>query len=293
MNSLAFSIKNHLERNMWPFLHYSSSDLEVFKVGILGQNQTMILNIFVPIHDDTQYVMQCEYVEYSAKPCGNHLSSLIPANVTVIKDGGLSFELKREHIEAYDDNVFIADSETLINTCDGYIEASTKDISMTDVWLSFITDLTNITFSASANMPNAVKINSDLIEEITQQLDLTDILYLYRSSDNAPICYPCYPQDKECQIKYIKGLLSAIFHLEVIAYENNFNLHSNNIVFMAMRGMGISQYEREEIIVTEFENFQNHFSSKRYTDILQSYLCMSNDDNRAVFLFENEGIICD
>ncbi len=105
--------------------------------------------------------------------------------------------------------------------------------------------------------------------------------------------YPYYPTDLCNQQKYIKGLLRAVFTLEQIAYERSFTLTSNNIVFMAMRGMGIRQHERDKIIITAFENFKNHFPLKQYEDILQSYLYMSNDENRAMLLFENEGIVCE
>lgn len=297
MNNLSTSINEHLLRNKWPYIHFTSDDYEVLKIGVLGRYNTMILYIYIPIDDETKYIMECSCLEFSYRPEAEQdntkhpLSNILKTNVDGV---GIVFSYERTDIDNYDDMMFIKDFDSLVDACDEYNGEQTLPTSLCDEWLSFIQDLTNITFSAAnGNMPNAQETNSALIETITRNMGLEDKLNLFRSSEADSFKYPFYPSDLRNQQKYIRGLLRAVFTLEQIAYEGSFTLTSNNIVFMAMRGMGISQHEREKIIITEFENFKNHFPSKRYDDILQSYLYMSNDENRAMFLFEYEGISCE
>lgn len=295
MNSLSASINEHLHRNKWPYIHFTSDDYEVFKIGVFGQYQIMALYIYISIDDETKYFMECSCLEFSYRPNAEQgktkqLSShILKTNVEGI---GTVFSFERSDIDQYNDMMFSQDFDSLVNACDEYNGEVKLPTSVCDEWLSFIQDLTNITFSAAnGNMPNAQETNSALITAITRDMGLENKLELFRSSKADFMKYPFYPSDLRNQQKYIKGLLRAVFTLEQIAYEGNFSLTSNNIVFMAMRGMGINQHEREKMIVTEFEPFKKHFPSTRYEDILQSYLYMSNDENRAMLLFEYDGIV--
>lgn len=297
MNNLSASINEHLHRNKWPYIHLTSEAYEVFKIGVFGKYQTMALYIYVPIYDETRYFMECSCLEFAYSPNAeqrNLKQSSSKIQKTNIEGVGIVFSNERVDIDKYDDMTFIQDFDSIVDACDKYNGEQALPTSLCDEWLSFIQDLTNITFSAAnGNMPNAQETNSALIETIALNMGLEDKLNLFRSSAADSIKYPFYPSDLRNQQKYIRGLLRAVFTLEQIAYEENFELTSNNILFMAMRGMGISQHEREEMIITEFENFKNHFPLKQYEDILQSYLYMSNDENRAMLLFEYEGIVCE
>ncbi len=297
MNNLSASINGHLHSNKWPYIHFTSDDYEVFKIGVFGRYQTMALYIYVPIYDETRYFMECSCLEFAYRPNaekGNLKQSSSNIQKTNIEGVGIVFSNERVDIDKYDDMAFIQDFDSIVNACDEYNGEQILPTSLCDEWLSFIQDLSNITFSAAnCNMPNAQETNSALITAIARDMGLENKLELFRSSEADFMKYPYYPTDLCNQQKYIKGLLRAVFTLEQIAYEESFTLTSNNIVFMAMRGMGISQHEREKMIVTEFESFKNHFPSKRYEDILQAYLYMSNDENRAMFLFEYEGISCE
>jgi len=68
MNNLSASINGHLHRNKWPYIHFTSDDYEVFKIGVFGRYQTMALYIYVPIYDETRYFMECSCLEFAYRP---------------------------------------------------------------------------------------------------------------------------------------------------------------------------------------------------------------------------------
>lgn len=294
MNNLAISINDFLKRNQLPYIHYSYDNEDVFKVGIYGHFQTMVLLIYVSKEDSTQYKMECSYLELVWYPNVTNDKQPHPGIKKIHTDNGMGFSLERKNIDNYDEQVFINDFDSLIEECDCYNGEKPLETLICDEWLSFIEDLTTITFSASkGNMPNAAETNSQIISSIVTEMGLTEKLELFRANDSKNIKYksPYYPKDKESQSRYIRGLLRAIFSLEKIAYEENFKLVSNNILFMAMRGMGFSLDERQEMIANEFLPFSNFFPQTLCSNILASYLYLADDMNRADFLFESEGII--
>ncbi|MCE8924932.1 hypothetical protein [Bacteroides ovatus] len=294
MNSLANSIYEHLERNKWPYSHYSYDDEDIFKVGVYGEYQIMLLRISVPKNDSTQYKMECSYLEFATRTNNGddsykHITTNVKKDYT---DKGVVFTLERTNLDNYDDSLFINDFDSLTEICDKYNGEIPLETFLCDEWLSFIEDLTNITFSASnGDMLNAGETNSKLISNIVTEMGLNEKLELFRSPTSDNLKYPYYPKDKKSQCRYIRGLLRLIFNLEKIAYEEKFQLVSNNILFMAMRGMGFSQQERQAMIVDEFRPFLSSFPKTVSSNILESYCYMSNDMNRAYFLFESEGIV--
>ena len=307
MDDFVLNIDSFLSRNKktLPYKIFQSGNDYLFRVGLLGNRQVMLLDIYVT-NSRNVFNLECQPLQVTcSKDRINYYEEAIISfnknskivNVRIDRsNNALIFSSARILDSANNEDNFAVDFKAVTSACDTnamkIIDAGIKN-KVFDKDLSFISDLTNITFVARhySEVSNILNLTQDIVNNIIDEVGLKEKLHVFRNLEEDVTIMSCYPDDLDGKIQYLNGLLQAMISLEQIAINNGIEPIQNDVLFQTMHKMELPQDIREKII-TDFMNNQN-IALEDKNNILQSLIFMSADKNRAILLFEDMGLIDD
>ena len=258
----------------------------------------MTMSVHVLNSKSDTYRIECASVEYICSHNTSETDSIITQfnqsvdNIDIYIDNGngnIVFSFERNNIHSFDEEVFADDFSRIANACDSY----TKDIyeaqfrsKVYDWGLYFIQNLVDITFSSSCN--NSEIDYDSIVRNVVLYMGLEQKMEEFRCLSDDITIMPCFPQDKESKQQYIIGLLMAMLEIEEISYIRHSKAIRNDVIFKAMRDMKMILSEREKIIDDYIKSRQ--LESDLEYRLLNDYLFMADDSNRATIIFEHLGI---